>query len=198
MQVINGDGRQASAGPLPPTDRLPRITTAFRNCAVSVPRPTGDLNGFEVDGIGACQNGGTFAADMDSGTGPAISCSVNVPGKDRHIYRNYGFTLPADAIIHGIEVRLDAWADSTAGTPHMCVELFSQVNAPTIPRVTTTLGTGEGSFFVGGPGDTWGRTWTAAEINALFGLRITNVSSDNSRDFFLDWATIRVTYTDPP
>ena len=41
----------------------------------------------------------------------------------------------------------------------------------------------------GGAADTWGRTWTAAELNNLR-VRITNVASSTARTFSLDWLPV--------
>jgi hypothetical protein len=48
---------------------------------------------------------------------------------------------------------------------------------------------------VGGPADSWGRSWTAAELsNPNFRVRVTNVASSTSRDFSLDWIAVRVSH----
>ena len=45
------------------------------------------------------------------------------------------------------------------------------------------------------PSDTWGRTWTAADLsNTNFRVRVISTSSAASKDFFLDWVPVRVTY----
>jgi hypothetical protein len=48
---------------------------------------------------------------------------------------------------------------------------------------------------LGGAANTWGRTWTPAELsNGNFRIRITNVANSTSRDFTLDWAAVRISY----
>jgi hypothetical protein len=50
-------------------------------------------------------------------------------------------------------------------------------------------------MLLGSPSDTWGRTWTAADLgNANFRVRVISTSSTTGRDFFLDWVPVRVTY----
>jgi hypothetical protein len=171
------------------------VTTGYHNCSVSVPRPTGDLDGYETNGIGACADGGTVAFDSDSGTNTTRSCTN--AGKDRHIYRGYGFTLPADAVVQGIEVRLDAWADSSSGINRICLELFTGAGGTgTAPRYSALLSSSEKTLVFGSASDTWGRSWTANDVNNLI-IRVTNISDNASRDFSLDWIRVRVTYTAP-
>lgn len=48
---------------------------------------------------------------------------------------------------------------------------------------------------LGSASDGWGRAWTAAEASdATFRVRLTASSTVARRDFFLDWAAVRVTY----
>ena len=43
--------------------------------------------------------------------------------------------------------------------------------------------------------DTWGRTWAVGDFtNANFRIRVTDVSNNANRDFFLDWIAARVSY----
>jgi hypothetical protein len=55
-------------GPPPPPPGPTIVTTNYHDCDVSVPRPTGDDNGYETNGMGACANGGSVAIDSNSGT----------------------------------------------------------------------------------------------------------------------------------
>jgi PKD repeat protein len=52
---------------------------------------------------------------------PTTSCTGS--GKDKHLFYNYAFSIPAVAMINGIEVRLDAKVDSTLASPKLCVQL---------------------------------------------------------------------------
>lgn len=46
---------------------------------------------------------------------------------------------------------------------------------------------------LGSATDTWGRTWSAANVEgASFRVRVINVASSTSRDFSLDWIAVRV------
>ena len=79
----------------------------------------------------------------------------------------------------------------------MCVQLsWDGGTSWTTAKATGTLGTNQGTFVLGSATDTWGRTWSAADLaNANFRVRVTDVSSSISQDFFLDWVAVRPTVT---
>jgi hypothetical protein len=131
------------------------------------------------------------ATDTNSGSGTSTSCTNS--RKDRHRFFDFGLAIPEGSAIAGIEVRLDARADSTAGSPRMCVQLSWDGGATwTAAKATGTLGTSLGTFILGGAADGWGRTWSAAHLaNANFRLRVITVAGSTARDFFLDWVAVR-------
>jgi hypothetical protein len=52
------------------------------------------------------------------------------------------------------------------------------------------------TFTLGGAADTWGRTWTAAELGAAsFRIRVIDAASQSNKDFSLDWAGVQVDYS---
>jgi PKD repeat protein len=154
----------------------------------------GDNNGYQTSPANAYANDLSVATDINSGTNTSTSCTNN--GKDKHRYSNYNFNLPATAVIQGIQVRLDARADSTSGSPKLCVQLSWDGGITwTTARSTTTLGTTETTYALGGSSDTWGRTWTPSSFNnPNFRVRVINVASNANRDFFLDYVAVNVTY----
>ncbi len=162
------------------------------NAAVTA--SAGDNNGFQTNPANAYADDGLFAVDTNSGTNTNTVCTNT--GKERHLYYNYGFSLPSGAAINGIEVRLDARADSTAGSPRMCVQLSWDGGVTwTATKTTAILTTAEATYLLGGAADTWGRTWASGEFsNANFRVRVINVASSTARDFSLDWVAVRVTY----
>jgi hypothetical protein len=135
------------------------------------------------------------AADNNSGSGTSTSCTSS--SKDKHRFFNYGFSVPTGATINGIEVRLDARADSTSSSPVMCVQLsWDGGTTWTAAKSTVTLGTSMNTFILGSATDNWGRTWSSGNFtDANFRVRVIDVSSSTSRDFFLDWVAVRVTYS---
>jgi hypothetical protein len=173
--------------------------TGNRNCSANAAvNPSGDNNGFEGGSVNACSDASGQATDTNSGTGTSTSCTNS--GKDRHVFRDYNISIPAGATINGINLRLDAWADSSSSSPSMCAELSWNGGATwTSPKQTSSLSNSQATYNLGGSTDDWGHSWTAADTsNANFRVRITNVSSSTSRDFNLDWAAINVHYTVPP
>ncbi len=173
--------------------------TGNRNCSANsaVTSGSGDNNGFQTSPGNACADGSGNATDTDSGTNTNTSCTD--AGKDRHIFRDYNVSLPANATIVGINVRLDAWADAASGTRRMCAQLSWNGGASwTAAQQTSDLSTSQATYNLGGSANTWGRSWVANDVtNANFQLRVTNVGSSTSRDFMLDWAAVNVYYTTP-
>jgi hypothetical protein len=155
----------------------------------------GDGNGFETSAAAALSDNGVFAQDVNSGSSTSTSCTNT--GKDRHAFYSYAISIPAGSTIHGIEVRLDARADSTSGTPRMCVELsWNNGTSWTAIKQTGTLSTTEGTHILGSATDTWGRAWSLSELTSTtLRVRVTNISSNTARDFYLDWAPVRIYYT---
>ena len=157
----------------------------------------GDNNGFEVGAANAHADAGGVAQDVNSGTHNSSSCTANT--KDKHRFSDFNIILPGGATVRGIEVRLDAFADSTSSAPRMCVQLSWDGGATwTSAKQTTTLTTSEATYILGGPVDTWGRAWTLANLsNTSFRVRVIDVASGSgagSRDFSLDWISVRVSY----
>ena len=174
--------------------------TGLLGCAANaaVTSSSGDNNGFQTNPGNACANDGAYAEDTDSGTGTSTSCTNT--GKDRHLYYNYGISLPASSVINGIEVRLDGLVDSTTGSPRYCVELSWNGGTwwTTAKVMASNLTTSEATYTLGTAADTWGRTWTTTELgDANLRVRIISRASNVSRDFRLEWAAVRVTYTPP-
>jgi hypothetical protein len=96
----------------------------------------------------------------------------------------------------GIQVRLDARADATSGSPKMCVQIsWGGGTIWTTAKSTTTLGIMEATYTLGSPSETWGHTWTSGNFtNANLCLRVIDVASNTSRNFFLDYVAVNIQY----
>jgi hypothetical protein len=153
---------------------------------------SGDNNGFQTNPTGAYADDTSYAQDPNSGTTTSTGCGDTT--KDRHTYYNYGISVPGTNTVTGIQVQLIARISTASGTRLMCVQLSWNGGATwTTAKQTGSLGTGYQTFTLGGSTDTWGHTWTPAQLsNANFRLRITNVANNTSRTFYLDWAAVRV------
>ncbi|HYV13447.1 MAG TPA: M14 family metallopeptidase [Pyrinomonadaceae bacterium] len=187
-KVIGKEGQYCSGTPATNTGmKSPSANSAETTSA-------GDNNGYEVTAANAQPNDSFFAVDNNSGSGTNTSCTNT--GKDRHRFYNFGFDIPPASVIQGIEVRLDAKADSTSGAPKICVQLSWDGGASwTTTKSTPTLTTSNATYVLGGPADNWGIAWTLSSLtDANFRVRVIDVSSSTSRDFSLDWVAVRVTY----
>jgi hypothetical protein len=170
--------------------RSPTANTAETSSA-------GDNNGYQTSPANAHADDALNAVDTNSGTNTNLSCTD--AGKDKHRFYNYGFAIPGGVVINGIEVRLDARADSTSGSPKICVQLsWNGGTSWTAAKSTARLGTALATFTLGSATDTWGRAWAVSDFtNANFRVRVINVASSTSRDFTLDWVAVRIHFGTP-
>jgi len=179
---------------------LQAADTGLRNPTANAAETTsaGDNNGYQTTPGNAHADDTLNAVDTDSGSNTGTSCTGT--DKDKHRFYDYSFSIPTGSTINGIEVRLDARADSTTGTPRICVQLSwdggtTWTAAKTSANLTTTLAT----YTLGNATDTWGRAWSVNDFsNPNFRVRLINIASNISRDFTLDWVAVRVHYTAPP
>jgi len=173
-----------------------QTNTGYLSPAAQAVDTGGDGDGYEKNPTQGFALDAATAEDRDSGTNTATSCSD--AGKDRHRYYDYGISIPGGATIDGIEVRIDGRVDGTGGAPHICVELsWDGGTTWTAAKTTPTLPTVQGTLIVGTDSDTWGRVWNASTefTNANFRIRFTDVASDTSRRFRVDWFALQITYT---
>ena len=188
---VIGKGAQYCGAGTPP------VNTGLLSPSTQTPVTTGsgDNNGYETNPANAFANDGLFAVDTNSGSNNNTSCTSN--RKDRHTFSNYGISIPSGATITGIEVRTDGRVDSTSGAPKFCIQLsWNGGISWTTAKSTSTLTTSEATYLLGGTADTWGRTWASGDFsNTNFRVRITDVASNTSRDFSLDWIGVQVSYT---
>ena len=133
---------------------------------------------------------------MDTNSGTSASTSCYDSGKDKHRFRNYGFSIPAASTIKGIQVRLNAKVDSTGVSPKICVQLSWNGGVSwTAAKSTPILGTVLATYNLGGDNNTWGRVWNVNNLtNVNFRVRVIDVASSMYRDFSLDSIAVRVTY----
>lgn len=167
--------------------------TGLLNPSANAAQTGGDNNGYQTNPTNAYNDNSVFTVDTNSGSNSNSSCTNS--GKDKHLFYNYGITIPGTTIL-GIEVRLDARVDSTSGAAHLCIQLsWNSGSSWTSAQQTGNLTTSEQTYVLGGPSNTWGHTWTLSQLsNANFRVRIIDVASNTSRDFSLDWIAVRVTY----
>jgi hypothetical protein len=128
-----------------------------------------------------------------------VAPSASAASGSRDRYYDSGISIPSACSVKGIEARLDWWLTVTAGTSSMSVELSWDSGASwTAAETDTVVSTTEHTTVLGSSTDTWGRTWTLAELsNANFGLRLTCDCSGflcTYQSFYLDWVPVKVYY----
>jgi len=170
-------------------------TTSWHSPSANMADSGGDGDGFEINPANAYDDDGGQASNMGNGAEGDLT--------DRHIYYNYDFNIPPSSTIQGIEVRLDWQLTPVAGENSMSVDLSWDGGTSWTDTMTDTTQTKkEHTFILGGPSDTWGRTWSASDFsNDNFRVRVHCYSdTEDNRDFFLDWVAVRVTYewSEPP
>jgi hypothetical protein len=120
--------------------------------------------------------------------------------------QNFGFNIPANAVICGIALKLEHRQEGANGTSSV------KDNAVYLTKTSGLAGTNHAfpwdwtSFYAnvvhGSSSDTWGTTWTAADINSPnFGAVISAKLSSTGGDTFLaadiDHVSMTVFYTIP-
>jgi hypothetical protein len=112
---------------------------------------------------------------------------------------NYGFAIPTGAIINGIEVSVRRMTSATNGgrvTKDNVVSLVkggvvTGTNKATVTPYTTSFAVAT----YGSSIDTWGTTWTPANINAANFGAVLSVNVNNSLTATVDYIRITVYYT---
>ncbi len=134
---------------------------------------------------------------MDAKSGTSNIAACDDPGKDRHLFWNYGVSIPAGSTIDGIVVRLDALTDATGNAPAICAELsWDGGTTWTGAQTTPVLSKLHATYLLGSPADTWGHVWTPAQlIDGNLVVRLTDIAIRTDRKFSLDWVAVDVTYT---
>jgi hypothetical protein len=118
----------------------------------------------------------------------------------RQRYANFGFLVPPTATIVGIEVTAEAKSSDSSGC-ELDIDLAPNGTTFTANDVAG-LGSSDQVLVFGGSTNTWGRTWTPAEINSTnFTARLENVdpgfSCTNNSTLSVDQVQTKVYYTIP-
>lgn len=122
---------------------------------------------------------------------------------DPGVARNFGFTVPTNATIDGIEVNIELSpsngaqiATARASLSHNAGTNYTAVSA----EVSHTGNSTDQSKTMGGAADTWGRSWTPAEINdnANFYVKLeAKNSAGGAANTRVDILRVKVYYTLP-
>ena len=130
------------------------------------PTATGDIHNEWTNGANAYDSDGVYAT----------AASTNL----RQTYNGFEFGIPGGNTIQGIDVKIDASGTTAAGTIDVAISWdggASFTSAKTTPTVSGT----DVVYTVGGPADTWGRSWSTSEFSTTnFRLRVTAQTSANT------------------
>lgn len=149
-------------------------------------------NAWNNPGNALSSNNADATVSVDGSTSEALNCT------------GYSFAIPADAVILGIEVPLERSSNRTSngGSQDASLLLLGGTLTGSDLATNTTYTTSDVVENHGGPAETWGNTWTAAQINAAgFGasLRVTKpAGAGAAHTVSVDHMPIIVYYTSPP
>lgn len=84
---------------------------------------------------------------------------------DQHSFGTFGFNNPGGTVtISGIEVKLEASSDTGTGTIAVVLSWNGGVSS-TSAKFTAELTNTDTIYTLGGPSDTWGRTWSISDFS---------------------------------
>ncbi|MFA6416366.1 MAG: immunoglobulin-like domain-containing protein [Candidatus Paceibacterota bacterium] len=110
---------------------------------------------------------------------------------------NFGFSIPAEAIIDGIVVAVERKAsDKSFFDNAIRIVKEGKVGSEDKSSKDTWLTT-DSTVTYGGPSDLWGETWTSSDINSKdFGLAVSvkKVEGATNQKPSIDWVNISVSY----
>jgi len=159
--------------------------SAFKQATVIAAAPAGWGGTFTVANLGTSNNGYAITATNDPANGG--------------VARTFGFGIPTGAVIRGLSVQIEGSDGTAAQTVNYSIDLsWNTGTSYTTAKTSSFTGTTDVLQLVGGDADTWGRTWTAAELSdANFRVRIYRNIAGSTGNLRVDRVRINVTY-DPP
>jgi hypothetical protein len=170
--------------------------TGQKPCVTTSADTGGDGDGYETSAAGLCANDSVFGTDANTGTNLRSGACGNA-ANDRHRFQGFAFGMPGSvSSVSGIEIRIDEALNNNGGTSNLCVELSWDGGTNWTTAKTATLGSAaEVTYLFGGTADTWGHTWTAGQLSAAnFRVRVTDATTQNTKDYKMDFLAARVVY----
>jgi hypothetical protein len=178
------------------------VTSSCADLTGQTRGPNNAGTGANLTGVGtsAWSNPGNITA---VGT-PFATVAPGAQGTSNYLFAsNYGFSIPANAIINGIQLTIRRSSTQSAGTGNRDNEVRLVKNnnlEATNKSVGGVYPTGLTNQSYGNATDLWGSTWTAADINNTgFGaaLSVNNTRYLGAATATVDFMQITVTYTIP-
>jgi len=167
----------------------PTLTPTPQATATPTPTPASPTDtGWLSPSANAIDSGDGFEIAPENAYTDGSGYAGNINGAgEGHRYYNYGISIPPNASIAGIEVRLDWWLDKVAGANSMCVELsWDGSTSWTGPKCDSQKSTSEHSVsaweLVPTLGGTHGPlrnlgTRTSVSVSLRMATRLTGISS---------------------
>ncbi|MCF7856971.1 MAG: hypothetical protein K9M10_00645 [Candidatus Pacebacteria bacterium] len=163
------------------------------NGGSSIDPNTGSTIGNEP-GFNAPSNTGTPYSAWTAGANAYSSDGVytTTSASNQQSYGNFNFTVPSNNQITGIAVKLEASGSTAAG--NISVKLsWDGGSSVTALKTTGTMGLTDAIYALGGPSDTWGHSWTPAELNnGLFTIEL--IANPSGNTIQLDAVQVKVFY----
>lgn len=197
--------------PFPPEIQEARALDTGFNTTVSTAAVTssaGDNNGFETTyGTNTPKDtttdnaAGLASANTSSGAATDGCTTFPQAEDDQHDFYAFGFSIPANSKINGIEIGTQLTVSSNSGTNLFCFALSYDGGAHwTAAQSSGDIGTTESAKTLGGAVDTWGRTWSVSELSdANFRIRVMlDPSATLTYTFSMDLLQVKVYYTGLP
>ena len=183
------------------------LSAWFDNVAISTDGQIGPGLPEQTRGVGAAVDGGGIGSQWfnvdNAEVEDTLVANSLVQAQDQSRFLkciDFGFTIPTDATINGIEVRIKKAADAEDVIVDNGVNLLSPGPvgeegdfATAWPWDVLT------NIIYGGPSSLWGDTWTPAEINAsTFGVQVGALSTDPliENQPWIDYVEMTVYYTE--
>ena len=172
----------------------------------SGPRDAG--TGSNVAGVGTID--WTSPGNITTAGTPYATANLTTSAISKYLQgTNYGFngssSIPSGATINGIQVSINRVSSANTGGNSVQDNVVSLIKGGNVvtgtgsnKATTSSWPTSMGTASYGSTSDTWGTTWTPADINASnFGvaLSVLNQSSFGSRTASVDYIRVTVTYT---
>jgi hypothetical protein len=198
LSTYIGNWTSATTTPVSATVSTSTSTGAIACAPASNAADTGgNGNGYEGTPTNACASDGAVATDTSTGSaGHSTTCTNGA--NDRHRFWGNAFGLPGTVTsVDGITVRADVGMNNNGGTSVLCVELsWDGGTSWTAVKSVTLSGTAVATYTLGSSSDTWGQTWTAAQLSTTnFRVRLTDATSQNNKNYRLDYLAVTVQYT---
>jgi len=217
VQVTNASGCQSEVSTATVvTVTAPPLTTGVSACAGN----SGSLVATQTCGsatpVTNGPNNAGIATVMGAGsawTNPGNITTAGSPyatvgltsSSDSQILRasNFGFNIPANAIINGVVVTINKMVNNTGGTRADVIVQLYNASGTLVGDNKAIIGTNWpaslSDVIYGGLGDTWNAGLTATDINSPnFGVaQSAKCNGTTTRTFTVDYIQISVTYTIP-